>query len=201
VDVQFVEEVFQSACELLNLHVGGKIIRTTPLHPFYVRAKGWTTAAELRIGDPLRSDDGAWTPVEGVGPSGEESVVYNLRVSNHQTYFVGATGWGFSVWAHNTCAGDHHFVPRFMGSTVGYGNRILTWLNASSHTAVHKAMYPFLSARGMNWWKGQTWIVSNFGKTERLKALVDFYKSYNGGAYLKDFIIELRATVQAGRLL
>jgi hypothetical protein len=27
--------------------------------------------------------------------------VYNLRVSDYHTYFVGCLDWGFSVWAHN----------------------------------------------------------------------------------------------------
>ncbi|MCZ2340833.1 MAG: HINT domain-containing protein, partial [Bacteroidales bacterium] len=30
-------------------------------------------------------------------------VVYNLRVADWHTYFVGGEDWGFSVWAHNTC--------------------------------------------------------------------------------------------------
>jgi hypothetical protein len=27
--------------------------------------------------------------------------VYNLRVADHHTYFVGDEGWGFDVWVHN----------------------------------------------------------------------------------------------------
>jgi hypothetical protein len=30
--------------------------------------------------------------------------VYNVRVADHHTYFVGDREWGFSVWAHNLCA-------------------------------------------------------------------------------------------------
>src|SRR5207302_1082184 len=29
--------------------------------------------------------------------------VYNLRISDYHTYFVGCEEWGFSVWAHNAC--------------------------------------------------------------------------------------------------
>jgi hypothetical protein len=29
--------------------------------------------------------------------------LYNLRVSDYHTYFVGCQEWGFSVWAHNAC--------------------------------------------------------------------------------------------------
>jgi hypothetical protein len=30
--------------------------------------------------------------------------VYNLRVADWHTYFVGCDEWGFSVWAHNADA-------------------------------------------------------------------------------------------------
>jgi hypothetical protein len=39
--------------------------------------------------------------VVAVTDSGEVTTVYNLRVSEFHTYFVGCQGWGFSVWAHN----------------------------------------------------------------------------------------------------
>ena len=35
--------------------------------------------------------------------TGREEVVYNGRVAEYHTYFVGDEGWGFSVWAHNSC--------------------------------------------------------------------------------------------------
>ena len=41
--------------------------------------------------------------MEAVTPGGEPAAVYNLRVAEHHTYFVGSREWGFSVWAHNTC--------------------------------------------------------------------------------------------------
>jgi hypothetical protein len=28
--------------------------------------------------------------------------VYNMRVAEYHTYFVGCEAWGFSVWAHNS---------------------------------------------------------------------------------------------------
>ena len=36
-----------------------------------------------------------------VTDSGEVTTVYNLRVAEYHTYFVGTSEWGFSVWAHN----------------------------------------------------------------------------------------------------
>ena len=98
-----VEEVFERSSVLFDLHVGGKLIRTTAEHPFYVQGKGWTAAKELSPGDLLRSHDGQWVAVESASDSGEVAPVYNMRVEEYHTYFVGADGWGFSVWAHNAC--------------------------------------------------------------------------------------------------
>jgi RHS repeat-associated protein len=196
-----VEEIFRNVLPIWHVHVKGQVIRSTAEHPFFVWGKGWVKACALQPGDLLRSHDGQMVAVDDVCDGGYEETVYNCRIAEYHTYFVGGDDWGFSVWAHNTCAGYHHYVPRFMGSDVGYGNKILTWLSGKSHTAMHDAMYSFLSDKGMYWWKGQTWMVANFGRTDRLKALVEFYKSYNGGAHLNDFIVELRATVRAGKLL
>ncbi|MFL5245942.1 MAG: polymorphic toxin-type HINT domain-containing protein [Gemmataceae bacterium] len=112
-----VEEVFTNHLSVLNLHVCGQIIQTTPGHPFYVKGLGWTAAAALEVGDLLRSYDGRWIPVEDMCDSGEELPVYNLRVADHHTYFVGRRDWGFSVWAHNLdCDGLlgqlHHVISK-----------------------------------------------------------------------------------------
>jgi len=113
-----VEEVFKAIARLWNLRVGRQIIRTTELHPFYVRGKGWTEAHSLISGDHLRSHDGQWMVVQEVGDSGEDAPVYNLRVADYHTYFVGSEAWGFSVWAHNSCYADTFFkaFPELRGS-------------------------------------------------------------------------------------
>ena len=96
-----VEEVFTNVMPLLHLQVGGQIIRTTTEHPFYVRGKGWVAAKDLQNGDILRSHDGQWVSVESVAEGEGLAAVYNLRVADYHTYFVGSIEWGFSVWAHN----------------------------------------------------------------------------------------------------
>src|SRR5262249_48467053 len=101
VEAKEVEEVFVSEARVLNLHVRGRTIRTTPMHPFYVLGAGWVPCWLLREGDLLRSDDGQWVPVDGLSDSGETTTVYNLRIADYHTYYVGSHEWGFSLWAHN----------------------------------------------------------------------------------------------------
>jgi hypothetical protein len=104
-EAKCVEELFVNFTTILNLHVGGQVIRTSAEHPFYVRHKGWLPAHELQVGDLLSSHDGRWLPVEDVLDTGEYEAVYNMRVEDFHTYFVGTEEWGFCVWAHNTgCA-------------------------------------------------------------------------------------------------
>ncbi len=101
VDVKIVEEVFVRTAELWNLHVGGRVIQTTAEHPVWVQGRGWLPVRELQLGDVLSSHDGKLVHVDDLLETGERAVVYNLRVSDWHTYFVGAPEWGFSVWVHN----------------------------------------------------------------------------------------------------
>jgi hypothetical protein len=93
--------VFVRLGRVLHLHVGDRVIRTTGEHPFYVWGRGWLPCVEMQPGDLLSSHDGRWVAVEEVYDTGEWETVYNLRVAEHHTYFVGSQEWGFSVWAHN----------------------------------------------------------------------------------------------------
>jgi YD repeat-containing protein len=106
VEEKVVEEVFVRTAQLFHVHVGGQVIRTTVEHPFYVAGRGWVPAIELQPGDLLSSHDGQWVPVEEVFDTGEFETVYNVRVADYHTYFVGSEEWGFSVWAHNSYQGD-----------------------------------------------------------------------------------------------
>jgi hypothetical protein len=59
----------------------------------------------LMAGDHLKSHDGRWVILEAVVSNQETAPVYNLRVAEYHTYFVGGSSWGFSVWSHNANAG------------------------------------------------------------------------------------------------
>jgi RHS repeat-associated protein len=118
VDAQVVEETFASRASLLHLHVAGHVIQTTSVHPFYVRNRGWVEAGSLRIGDELRGHDGRWLPMEELTDGELDVPVYNVRVAEYHTYFVGSRDGGWSVWAHNN---DSCFQAIPPGSTGGKG--------------------------------------------------------------------------------
>src|SRR5262249_51445608 len=56
---------------------------------------------------------------------------YNLRIADHHTYFVGARDWGFSVWAHNTCAEFIEFAAERLG--INRGRALEIWNAATNN--------------------------------------------------------------------
>ena len=100
-DYKVVEEVFERLGRVWHLTAGGRLIRTTGEHPFQEVTKGWVACQELTEGDRLVCEDGSIVVVEEVVDTGEVEVVYNLRVADWHTYFVGGEDWGFAVWRHN----------------------------------------------------------------------------------------------------
>lgn len=106
VEPRRVEETFVRLGKVLHLHVGGQVVKTTAEHPFWVQGKEeWVPAGEVQTSDVLVSHDGKCLGVEEVYDTGEIETVYNMRVAEYHTYFVGCDEWGFSVWAHNTYSG------------------------------------------------------------------------------------------------
>ena len=96
-----VEELFVRTAMLLRVQVGGQEILTTAEHPFFIRDKGWLPAGFLEVGQQVVGKDSEWTTVEAIEQTGKVATVYNCRVAEYHTYFVGGEEWGFSVWAHN----------------------------------------------------------------------------------------------------
>jgi len=93
-----VEAKFERSGRILELVVNAHEIGTTPEHPFFVKEKGWTEAGALHAGDEVRTQDG-WAEIDEVRDTGLYEKVYNIRVADFHTYFVG--GDGCAVWAHN----------------------------------------------------------------------------------------------------
>lgn len=119
-----VEEVFvRETTKLVNISTGAETICSTPNHPFYVPKKGFTNAVELRAGDILLNINGDYVIIEKIQHEILESpiTVYNFRVSNDHTYYVGTQSLG----VHNANAGysgSEGKTPAGEGSNAGEGN-------------------------------------------------------------------------------
>ena len=130
--VSYVEEVFEGLGRILHIHVGKQVIQTTPEHLIFEKnAWKFIPAGELRVGDQFLSDDGQWVKVTDLLDTGIYQPVYNVRVAEHHTYFVGSREWGFSVWAHNTC------VYTSTDPITGKVNYVGITDNPAARTAAH----------------------------------------------------------------
>ncbi len=96
-----VVNVFHNYSPLLEIHLGGQVIRTTAEHPFWVVGRGWVAGHQIVPGDLLLGADGEQTAVEAIDGPKEPALVYNLEIEEYHTYWVGSGPWGFSVWSHN----------------------------------------------------------------------------------------------------
>ncbi|HEY3395234.1 MAG TPA: polymorphic toxin-type HINT domain-containing protein, partial [Lacipirellulaceae bacterium] len=126
-----VEETRRGEANILELHVGGRIIRTTELHPFFVKGRGWIPAGKLQAKDRLSTNLHDWVDVHKVVETRSPEAVYNVRVADHHTYFVGSKAWGFAVWTHNFYGTGfyadhpfHFFIRDNPSSTITFMGRI-----------------------------------------------------------------------------
>lgn len=101
-------------------------LETTAEHPFWVEARGWVECHQLRVGDKLRLGSG-WATVESLNDTGEWKTLYNFRVAEYHTYFVGSEAWGFSIWTHNAkCAPGAGDAPLRTGPLFQNPSQVVT---------------------------------------------------------------------------
>ncbi|MGL6074836.1 MAG: polymorphic toxin-type HINT domain-containing protein [Fimbriiglobus sp.] len=138
-----VEEVFERWGLVWIVNVDGKEIETTAEHPFWVDGQKWTPANELQVGDVVRLRDG-WGTVEGVRDTGRWETVYNCRVDEWHTYFVGMNEWGWAVWVHNASCE----LEQVLG-VAGDADAALRWrLNQAVGTARNGTIDQFVEVLG-----------------------------------------------------
>lgn len=101
IEPRMVERLLHGEANIVEIHVGGQVIRTTAPHPFFVRGRGWTAAADIKVEDRLSTSHGDWIEVEKVLTTEAAEPVYNLRVAEYRTYFIGSRAWKFGIWTHN----------------------------------------------------------------------------------------------------
>ncbi len=78
-----------------------------------------------KSGDHLLTVNKSKLPVENVFETGDTETVYNFRVADWHTYFVGDNGWDFEVWVHNACGAGGQAPNRGNG---GFSGRKGYWL-------------------------------------------------------------------------
>ena len=120
-EVQQVEAIFVRVALIWSMRVGGQVVRTTDEHPFYVLGKGWVKAAFLEVGQLLLGHDGRLTAIEAIADTRSVETVYNMRVADYHTYFVGCEEWGFSVWAHNAYTELKELLEKFIAFNADGG--------------------------------------------------------------------------------
>ena len=206
-ELKRVEEKFVRTAAVMELVIGGQKIKTTAEHPFYVPAQErFVPAGELQVGDLLVSSYGTLIPIESITSLNEITTVYNLRVADHHTYFVGGALWGWDVWVHNASYKDYlRQIEEFTGIsfTKRQFNRLSNeWKNSSKQllsptdykSHVRKWERPGFKDKVIDEWEiqtGQKWpvyeadVVSPSGrklrlKGERLDAHHVIEKSYGG---------------------
>ena len=92
-ELKQVEDVFVNETdEIVHVRYGDTEIDATPTHPFYTPDRGWVSAVNLRAGDRLQLVNGEYVTVEQVQHEILESPVkvYNFRVADNHTYYVGS---------------------------------------------------------------------------------------------------------------
>jgi hypothetical protein len=85
--------------QIVTLVISGERIVTTPEHPFYTTANGWTPAGTLQVGDEIRRADSGVGTVQTIAVAERPQVMYNLTVADAHTFFVGTNQW----LVHNQC--------------------------------------------------------------------------------------------------
>ena len=111
--------------KLTHLTINDEIIITTSDHPFYVNGQGFVPAGALCIGSELVDASGNVCCVENIFHEqlqGEKRTVYNFKVDEYHTYFVGKN----SIFVHNaTCTPENreHVKEHLDGTASNTGAR------------------------------------------------------------------------------
>ena len=127
VEAKVVEEVFERFAEIVEINAEGAVIRTTGEHLYYRRdpvaaynnddeSGKWSKVSDLRPGQFLFTDNFGWKEIKDVRGTGKWERVYNLRVADHHTYFIGDATWGFGIWAYNAYLGRSNPTVRILGN-------------------------------------------------------------------------------------
>jgi len=86
----------RTAHQLIYLHIGKEVIKTTAEHPFYLEGK-WVKAGDLSRGDRLYLFHSRKVALDSLTKVDTSVTVYNFSVAKNHNYYVGKEG----VLVHN----------------------------------------------------------------------------------------------------
>ena len=107
-----LETYIRETDNLVHITVNGEEIVSTYDHPYYVKGKGFVSAEKLWIGAELVNSHGEIYCVEHIyreSLSDQPEKVYNFKVNECHTYFVGAG----AILVHNSeCGGSYRSLKK-----------------------------------------------------------------------------------------
>jgi hypothetical protein len=108
-------------------------VTATAGHKFYSPGKGWTEAADLKVGDKLRDARGKAVTVSRTAEYGDTTTVYNLTVNDTHTYYV--TAGETQVLVHNCSAELREYADSLdqRSSTIDVVSRLTTADNPAGY--------------------------------------------------------------------
>ena len=89
---KIVRTMVRESDHTIELYTKEEIIETTAEHPFLTES-GWKDAADLQIGDRIKSRNKEDIKIKDIKFSYKPKKVYNFEVANWHTYFVGTLAW------------------------------------------------------------------------------------------------------------
>ena len=172
----------------VELYTEKEIIETTAEHPFFT-GNGWKDAADLQIGDRIKSRNEEDIEIKDVKFSYKPRKVYNFEVSNWHTYFVGTLQW----LVHNAkkCLSKlpqqiHHFATNKSKKYTKHFKRIANKLKLDLNGSWNKEALPH---RGRHPYKYHDWVLKRMRIASK-KAGKDQEKFLN--LFEKDIKAEVR---------
>ena len=172
----------------VELYTEKEIIETTAEHPFFT-GNGWKDAADLQIGDRIKSRNEEDIEIKDVKFSYKPRKVYNFEVSNWHTYFVGTLQW----LVHNAkkCLSKlpqqiHHFATNKSKKYTKHFKRIANKFKLDLNGSWNKEALPH---RGRHPYKYHDWVLKRMRIASK-KAGKDQEKFLN--LFEKDIKAEVR---------
>ena len=100
------ETLTRLAPDIWELRTEFETYKLTDNHPLWVQGKGWTQTKDVTNADVLSSRSGD-VRVLSNQPRGESAQVFNFKVDNTPSYFVGEQG----LWVHNPACSINPNAP------------------------------------------------------------------------------------------